>query len=1235
MKKNERMILRSAVVGILLAGNMVWAQSISRPQDRLTGDITESERVTLSGNVHPALAHAIHETSVAANFPMEHMILQLQPEAAQLAALDLLVAQQHDPQSPQFHQFLTPEQYAARFGVSQNDIDKVTGWLKQHGFQVEEVTANHLSIVFSGDAYAVQSAFNTEVKEYSVNGQIHHANSSDPQIPAALAGVVKGVVRLHDFHARSSARSLRAIDEDTKPMYTVSSTAHYLAPADWAMIYNVRPLYTNNLNGTGQSIAVVGRSNIKLSDIQAFRTQFGLPASTPTVIVAQGADPGFTGGGDSTEATLDVEWAGAVAPNAQVKFVISGSTSAADGIELASMYAVNHNVAPILSVSYGACEAGMGASSGPSGGTELAFYNTLWQQAAVQGISVFVSSGDSGAAGCEGSGASQGSQRAINGICTSPYVTCVGGTEFKEGSNPGLYWLGGNNAVLGTAQSYIPEVVWNESGTNGGQGLAAGGGGASTQQAKPSWQMGPGVPADGHRDVPDVAFTAAGHDGYLIFYNGALTAVGGTSAAAPSFASLFAIINQKYNSSQGNPNPVLYPLAIKQSQGGALVFHDITSGNNSVPGVAGYTAGAGYDLASGLGSVDALQLVTHWHDISLNGTFTLASTPTTLSIQAGQNATVTNTLVVANGFNWPVTLTTSGVPSGVTATFSQATVPAPGSGTSALQFAVSAAAQSGTYSVVITAAGGGVTQTTTIALTITAITPKCTLTATPATVSMSLGQGTNVRLTCTLPQGVLPASLALAVSGQPSGVTTSFSPTTLVPGTGTSNLTITTPATATAGNYSLAVTASGGTFSQTLSLPLTLLVPPSLGLTMVGTSLSVVQNTTATVGVSLSDIGTFNAATTLSVSGLPTGMTASFSASSFAAPGAGSSVLSLRPTTSTVPGKYTINVIGTGGGLVKSLPVVVTVTAAPNFSLTAGQASAAIQAGQAAGSVVYVVSKPVNGFNGPVSFSVTGLPTGVSGVFNNATLAAPGTGTSTLSLSALSSATPGQYSLVVTASGGTVSNSAPLLLTVIGLPGFTLKTDVTSFALTAGAVVNANVSITPQNGFNSAVTLALGTVPAGVTASLSTTTLSGATGTAVLTIQTASTLANGSYPIVLSGTSSIIATPLPSQAVTLPVNIGTVATTLSANSVTVSRNGIATVTVSDTATNFTGTVGFSASGFPPLISYGFSPIAVAGSGSSKLTITAGSTAVPGTYSVFVRTGAGGTTKQVPLTLIVQ
>ena len=380
--------------GRALLAEALDAPGVHEPANRILGAMDESSRITLVGSVHPAIAAATSSTAVDASFPMQHMILMLQPDSVQQAALDTLVKQQYDPQSSSYHQFLTPDQFAARFGASTSDIGKVSAWLVSQGFQIDEVSPNNLAIVFSGNASQVQAAFKTEIRQYVVNGEVHHANASDVQIPSAFAGVVGGLVKLHDFHAKPFATGLKIAGQST------SGSTHSLAPADYAIIYDINSLYTAGVNGSGQSIAVLGRSNINMSDVQTFRTDFGLTANNPAVIVAQGSDPGVTANGDAVEATLDVEWAGAIAPKANVKFIIAASTSAADGIDLAAMYAVNHNVAPIIGVSFGSCEADMAAASAPSGsGNELTFYNALWQQAAVEGISVFVASGDSGAAG--------------------------------------------------------------------------------------------------------------------------------------------------------------------------------------------------------------------------------------------------------------------------------------------------------------------------------------------------------------------------------------------------------------------------------------------------------------------------------------------------------------------------------------------------------------------------------------------------------------------------------------------------------------------------------------------------------------------------------------------------------------------------------------------------------------------------------------------------------------------
>ena len=349
----------------------------------------------------------------------------------------------------------------------------------------------------------------------------------------------------------------------------------------------------------------------------------------------------------------------------------------------------------------------------------------MWQQAAAQGITVLIASGDSGAAGCDSPTATQAvSGLAVNGICSSPYSTCVGGTQFNDASSPTLYWSATTNpATYGSALSYIPELAWNASAlTSGGSALWASGGGSSSIYPKPLWQAGLGVPADGRRDVPDVSLNASVHDGYLFCLNGQFYIVGGTSAATPSLAGLMALAVQHLGGRQGNVNPTLYGLAANEWNGGAAVFHDITMGNNSVPGVSGYSAGAGYDLATGLGSVDAFFLVNHWSDPtgphSATPAFQLSASTPSVTVATGSSSTVHLNVTVSGGFSSAVALSYSTLPFGLTANLAPASFLAPGSGSSIVTLSAASAAVPGAYNVYLTATGGGVNQTLPLAVTI-------------------------------------------------------------------------------------------------------------------------------------------------------------------------------------------------------------------------------------------------------------------------------------------------------------------------------------------------------------------------------------------------------------------------------------------------------------------------------------------------------------------------------------
>jgi len=596
-------LLRSS---ISLAGALLLAaaalRSPAQPQPARVAAIDEARAVTLPGNTHPLARPEFDLGPAASDTRLERILLLLKPSPARQAALDAFVEAQYSPNSPLFHQWLTPAEFGTRFGAAPADIARVQTWLRSHGFTIDEIPAGNRLILFSGTASQVADALHTEIHRYRVNRRDHLANDQDPQIPQSLASSVEGIVSLHDFRRASSIGPRRAVA--LRPQWNLAGS-HFLYPADFAVLYDLNPLYSEGTTGSAVSIAIAGRSNINVADVSAFRANSGLTANTPTVTL-NGPDPGLVQG-DQDEATLDVEWAGAVAPSASVTLVAAASTAVTDGVDLSAQYIVNHALAPIVSLSYAGCEQEMGAA-------ELAFYNTLWQQAAAQGITAVVASGDAGAAGCNQGSDTAGSQAAVNGLCSSPWSTCVGGTQFNDAANPAQYWSPTNSPSQASALGYIPEQVWNESAANGGAWLWASGGGISEIYPQPVWQqaVSGATAANGMRAVPDVAFSAAAHDGYIIHENGSDWIVSGTSAATPSFAAILALVVESMGGArQGNANPSLYPLAAVVG----AAFHATPSGANTVPGVPGFTAaGATYNPATGLGSVDAALLVTAWKD---------------------------------------------------------------------------------------------------------------------------------------------------------------------------------------------------------------------------------------------------------------------------------------------------------------------------------------------------------------------------------------------------------------------------------------------------------------------------------------------------------------------------------------------------------------------------------------------------------------------------------------------
>jgi uncharacterized protein (TIGR03437 family) len=590
--------------------------------NRIAGRIDNRQRISLRGHIHPKAVPEFDQGAVDPALILPRVTVFLKPSPAQQTALDQLLAEQQDPSSANYHQWLTPEQFADRFGASQSDIDKIVAWLQGQTLAVTSVARSRNAISFSGSAAAVGQAFGVELHHYLANRERHFANPTEPAIPAALAGIVGAVRGLNDFRMKPASLRRQVVPEAAEPAYTSSTTGnHYLAPGDTATIYNLKPLFGSGIDGSGQSLVVVGQSQVRLADIQLYRSTFNLPAKDPQLIlVPNDTDPGISTG-DLGESELDLELAGAAAPNATILFVYSSD------VVTSAQYAIDQNLAPVLSMSYGSCEAEDFQS-------DAASFDALGRQANAQGITWFAASGDSGAADCaSGSGPTGG--LSVDIPASLPEVTGIGGTEFTEGG--GTYWNVANDGNSASARSHIPETAWNDTALDGSP--SASGGGASIFFAKPSWQVGPGVPADGARDVPDVAFAAsADHDGFLIYSSdgcggarGSTVAcrqvVGGTSTGPPSFAGLLALLNQQLSAGGaqstgvGNINPNLYSLA----QSAAAAFHDVTTGDNKInvtcpirsrtsctPGLAGYAAGPGYDQVTGLGSVDAAALITAW-----------------------------------------------------------------------------------------------------------------------------------------------------------------------------------------------------------------------------------------------------------------------------------------------------------------------------------------------------------------------------------------------------------------------------------------------------------------------------------------------------------------------------------------------------------------------------------------------------------------------------------------------
>jgi len=702
----------------------ILAQPTGHPAAVIREGVNEARLIALEGNTRPEANAQNDRGIVDDSFQLDHMLLQLKRSPEREAALKQYIDELHDANSPNFHQWLTAAQFAEYYGVAQSDVDAVTGWLKSHGFAINGVQPGGLTIDFGGSAGQVRGAFHTEIHNLAVNGASHFANTSDPQIPAALEPVVAGVVSLHNFRPKPLL-----VPRGQYTYINSSGTFHALVPGDIATIYNLNPAFLLGFSGKGTSIMVVEDTYLyATSDWSTFRSTLGLSKAFPSGTLSQvsptGAvkctNPGLKGNGDDGEAIIDAEWASAAAPNAAIVLAACKDTITTFGGLIALENVLNgpaSELPSVVSISYGEAEASNGAAA------NLA-YSTAYQQADAEGVSIFVSSGDEDAASADGGNVSTHGI-GISGFTSTPYNVSVGGTDFgytADNVNAATYWNPTNKPNFSSALSYIQEIPWNNScagtlvvkflgatgplslcnesdvtsssgslnfllnsagGSGGPSGCATGTptsngkvGGTCAGYPKPSWQAGLfGNPSDGVRDIPDVSLFASNgfwDAYYVVCWSNPDTKVGGgfnctgapstwagfggTSVSAPIMAGIQALVNQKTGSRWGNPNPIYYSLAASEygaagtaaalcnsnlvnKTSNGCVFYDITQGDNvgvckaqllvatdcfrffttygllSTSNSAdqpAYSANTGWDFPTGIGSVNAFNLLRKW-----------------------------------------------------------------------------------------------------------------------------------------------------------------------------------------------------------------------------------------------------------------------------------------------------------------------------------------------------------------------------------------------------------------------------------------------------------------------------------------------------------------------------------------------------------------------------------------------------------------------------------------------
>jgi len=1255
----------------------------SRVPSRITAPVDDNVRVPLKGNIHPLAQARFDQGVVPESTPASRLTLVLKPSPTQTQALREYLDGLQDKSSPNFHKWLSPEQFGASYGASDHDIETITQWLQSHGFTVNRVAKARNVVEFSGTAGQVQDAFHTAIHRYVVNQEEHYANATNPEIPTALSPLVAGVTQLHNFnprhhsifgkHARWNANTA-GVGKQITWLDPQGYDALYLDPSDAAILYNtpnaqLNPNYTGKTyDGAGVTVGIAGDANFTMQDVASYRAFFlndTSAAHLPSVII-DGNDPGINI--DTGEALLDNEVLGGIAPGAKINFYTAQNTDLQSGLFLAIYRALDDNAIDILNVSFGGCEQRQGAAG------NLGLYEA-WEQAAAQGISVTVSSGDSGSASCDNDNIEAYAQDglAVSGLASTPFAVAVGGTDFSvlTSNYPSSFdqymnSSGGTAPYYASINGYIPESIWNDSSTSsstldlnvppsGGNDIVAAGGGLSSCSyqddsgnclggyAKPSYQVNL-TPADHVRDVPDVALFASdgfnlatwavcgdnidlGLDGTFTdcqLVNGKPTAsttlsgVGGTSAAAPAFAGMLALVSQSVGGRLGNVNPTLYQLAENKQAD----FHDITVGNNSVsciPGtpdcgsndyLTGYNTTAGYDTASGLGSVNASNLISDWPSVVYQPTSsslemgTSSSTLSTSPIQATHGAPLDFSVAISPG---------ASVAGDITFVTDSDVAALPNSGAPTGYFAVNSGSSSngvvtgtinslpgGTYNLYAYYAGDSnyaASKSNPIPVTIgpedsttsLAVSFYDASTAAPLGGSKTVSYGSVIFATAT-PVGVN------GLDGVPTGTVTynnngqTIGTPVSVNTAGTASFSSLSQNALPPGSYQLVGTYSGDkSYNSSTSSPVSFtIIPAQVSSELEASSSGVAYSGSVTLYITLS---------TDSIGVEPTGPVTFMSGSTIL----GTATMQygynendgtdLAIGTATIPGTLfkkngvnSVTAVFAGNADYSSSTsngVAVYVSGVPPPSIgVSGPTGVALSSPGASASAAITVT-PFGGFTGAVNLacSIAGpAPSAELPTCSPATATVTGTAAASATIPIASSAsTPtGSYSMTVTgtdAATGKLTSTVTIPLTVTAsVPTIALAGTPVEITGGPGSSAMSTVTVTPSGGFTGTVSLTCS--GSGFTCDAASATVSSSGGTAMLTIHAASTLSPGVYSLTVAGVDSSGAVKASTTIQTTVDAIVTPSLSISGTAVTIANpgaTGASTITLTP-AGGFTGTV---------------------------------------------------------------